>query len=189
MPVTTDIVASYKGPRRVMAEKLARGVEERLALAYLAAGALLGFVAQLPRLRREALTPNAEFEQAILAERGDVRQIEATQVPEDLIAAKFEALVSGAIFAWVFILPLLFYAIAAISGFVVNRLGGQATGLSTRLALFWAFLAASPLMLFQGLVAGLIGQGAALSAVTTLWLGVFLWFWISNMREAGWGSS
>ncbi|TNF63338.1 MAG: YIP1 family protein [Rhodobacteraceae bacterium] len=187
MPVTADILATYRGPARVLADKLARGVQDPVALVYLAAGAILGFVAQLPRLRREALLPNPEFERAILAERGEVRQIEAVGVPQDLVAAKFEALVSGALFAWVFVMPLLFYLIAALSAFVMRRLGGRPSGLAARLALFWSFLAASPLLLLQGLGAGLIGPGPAVTGLSVLWLAVFLWFWIASMREAGWG--
>ncbi|MER3352422.1 MAG: hypothetical protein RLQ73_00450, partial [Hoeflea sp. D1-CHI-28] len=59
----------------------------------------------------------------------------------------------------------------------------------SRLALFWAFLAASPLLLLYGLVAGFIGPGAGLTGVGVGWVAVFLWFWLSNLREAEWGMS
>lgn len=189
MPVVTDIAASYRGPRRVMAAKLRRGIDDRLAVVYLLAGAALGFVAQLPRLRREALQSNPELEEAIRAEAGDVRQIEATAVPAELADAKFQALVSGALFGWIFIVPLALYVIAALSHFILRRFGGSLDGVEARLALFWAFLAATPVMLFQGLVGGFIGPGPVWNGVTVLWIGVFFWFWLSNMREAGWGTA
>ena len=39
-------------------------------------------------------------------------------------------------------------------------------------------------VLLHGLVAGFIGPGPALQLVGALWLGVFLWFWISCLRLA-----
>lgn len=188
MPVTTDILASYRRPRSVMARLLAGGADDRVAFAYLTAGLVIGFVSQLPALMRRANEPDPEFEAAIRAEAGDVRPIESVGVPADIVDAKFEALMSGALMAWIFILPLLLYGVAALSLPLMRALGAKITGLGTRLALFWAFLAATPLKLFQGLVAGFIGPGPVLIAAWSLWLAVFLWFWASNLREAGWGT-
>ncbi|MBC7180364.1 MAG: YIP1 family protein [Roseovarius sp.] len=56
-------------------------------------------------------------------------------------------------------------------------------------ALFWAFLAASPLILLHGLVAGFVGPGPGLQAVGLLWLLVFLWFWVSGLIEAEWSGA
>mgnify|MGYP001795058669 CR=1 FL=1 len=160
MPVTTDIVASYRGPRRVMRRILELGTNEGRALAVLMAGCAVFFIADWPKLDRDA--PIA----------GDERQ----------------PILGGSLMGWIFIAPLIFYVFAWLSQLVIRLFGGNATGFSARMALFWAFLAASPLKLFHGLVAGFIGPGPVLNGVGALWLLVFLWFWVSNMREAGWAA-
>ena len=48
MAVTTDIVATYRGPAAVIRKLLAQGPREDRALVYVMAGCLIVFVAQLP---------------------------------------------------------------------------------------------------------------------------------------------
>jgi len=48
------------------------------------------------------------------------------------------------------------------------------------LALFWALLASTPVVLLAGLTAGLIGPGIELQIVGLMWLVVFFWFWIGG---------
>lgn len=160
MPVTTDIVATYRGPRRVMRRLLDMGTREDRALAILMAGCVVAFISQWPKLSREAYLTGQEL----------------------------NPMLGGALMAWIVIAPLALYAVALISQLILLSLGARPTGFGTRLALFWAFLAASPLMLLNGLVAGFIGPGPALQSVGLIWVLVFGWFWISNMREAGWGA-
>jgi hypothetical protein len=88
--------------------------------------------------------------------------------------------------AWVFIAPLLFYMLALVSHGVARLARGHGTAYGARLALFWAFLAASPLILLHGLVAGFVGPGAGLQLVGIIWCGVFGWFWLSGLYEAEW---
>ncbi len=161
MPVTTDIVAAYRGPRTVFRRLLSMGGNEGRALAIVMAGCAVFFVSEWPRLAREA----------------------------HLTGQELNPLLGGSLMAWIFIAPLLFYAIGAISHLVLRALGGQATGYATRLALFWAWLVASPIKLLHGLVAGFIGPGPGLTAVGVVWLAVFLWVWVANLREAGWGQA
>lgn len=156
MAVTADIAATYRGPRRVIARLLAMGVREDRVLAFLMGGCVLTFIAQMPRLAREA----------------------------HLTGQELNMLLGGALLGIVFIAPLLLYALAWAAHLLGRALGGQGSSYSARLALFWAFLAASPLMLLNGLTAGFIGAGAELTLVGILWLAVFLWFWISGMLEA-----
>lgn len=66
--------------------------------------------------------------------------------------------------------------------------GGRGTGYGARVALFWAFLAGSPILLLWGLIAGFIGAGPGLNLVGIVWIAVFLWFWIAGLREAEWGT-
>ena len=161
MPVTTDIVASYRGPRPVMRRLLAMPVNEGRALAILMAGCLVTFIGQWPRLAREA----------------------------HLTGQELNPLLGGALLGWIFIAPLAFYALAFLSHLASRAFGARGTGYGARLALFWAFLAASALLLLFGLVAGFIGPGPGLTGVGVVWVAVFLWFWLSNLREAEWGTS
>lgn len=156
MPVTSDIAASYRGPARVMRHLLDMGQREDRALAFVMAFCVIAFVAQLPALARRA-----HLEQADL-----------------------NMLMGGALLGSVFLLPLLFYAIALLSHWVARMLGGQGSAYGARLALFWSLLASTPLVLLNGLVAGFIGPGPALSLVGLIWVAVFAWFWLTNLREA-----
>ncbi|MGH1355723.1 MAG: YIP1 family protein [Thalassovita sp.] len=159
MAVTSDIVASYRRPGQVVARLLQMGQREDRALAILMAACAVIFIAQWPRLAREAhLDPEAEL----------------------------QMLLGATLLAWVMIAPLLMYAIALVSHLVARAVGGKGTGYGARIALFWALLASSPLVLLEGLVAGFIGEGGALSLVGLIWLIVFLWFWISGLRQAEW---
>ena len=161
MPVTQDIVAAYRGPRAVMRRLIHMGRREDRALIILLSGCILAFVAQSPW-------------QARLAFYDPTVPLEARLYWSGLF--------------WVFIIPLVFYAVAFASHVCLRAVGRKSTAYGARLALFWAFLAASPLMLLMGLVAGFIGAGPALQLVTILWCAVFLWFWGSNLREVGWDS-
>ena len=158
MPVTTDIVATYRGPRRVVRRLLAMGPREDRVLVILIAACAVVFIAQWPRLAREA----------------------------HLSGQELNPLLGGALLGWIFLAPLLFYVIALISHAAARLLGARGTAYGARLALFWAFLAASPLILLHGLVAGFIGPGPGLQVVGLIWVGVFGWFWISGLREAEW---
>ncbi len=156
MPVSNDIVATYRGPGRVMQRLLARGVREDLALAFLMAGCAIMFVAQLPRLSREA----------------------------HLGGQDLNMLMGASLLAWLFFAPLLLYTLAAFSHLVARAFGGRGDWFGARLALFWSMLAASPLVLLHGLVAGFIGRGPALQGVGFVWFVVFGWFWFSCLRQA-----
>lgn len=157
MSVTADILESWRHPRRVIRRKLDLGVREDRALATLMAACVLNFVSQLPALARAA-----HF---------------APETPLD-------ARIGGALLGTVFLLPLVVYLIAAVSHLVARAMGGQGTGFGARLALFWAMLAISPLLLLNGLVAGLIGAGPALWGVGVAVLAGFLYLWIAGLIEA-----
>ena len=160
MPVTTDIVASYRGPRTVFRRLLAMGENEGRALAILMAGCAVTFIAQWPRLARDA----------------------------HLTGQELNALLGGALLGWLFIAPLVFYVLAFVAYLICRAFGANGTPFGARLALFWSFLAASPLLLLHGMIAGFIGPGGGLMLVGGIWTVIFLWFWTSNQREAGWGA-
>ncbi|WP_375552563.1 YIP1 family protein [Rhodophyticola porphyridii] len=157
MAVTTDIVQSWRRPRRVIRRLLDMGRREDRALVYLILACLLIFVAQWPRLQREAI---------LMPER------------------PLDALIGAALFGWLFIAPLLFYAIGMLSHLVARMLGGKGTGYSARLALFWSLLATSPAFLFYGMVAGFIGPGPGQTMVGAGLLLAFVVIWGMTLIEA-----
>ncbi|SNR41398.1 Yip1 domain-containing protein [Puniceibacterium sediminis] len=139
-----------------MRRLLSLGKREDRALAILMAACALVFVSQWPALSRQAYLEQVEL----------------------------NSLLAGALFGWIFIAPLLLYGLAALSHLIAKVFGGQGDWYGARLALFWSLLAATPLMLLNGLVAGFIGPGAGLNLVGLLWCAVFLWFWASSLLAA-----
>lgn len=156
MAVTRNIRATYRNPGKVMRGLLSLGPREDRALAYLMAGCLIVFISQMPKLAREA-------------------HIEGTEL---------NMLLGASLLAWIFIAPLMLYCIAALSHLVAKLFRGQGSYYGARLALFWALLAASPLMLLNGLVAGFIGPGLELQIVGLVWFTLFFWFWIGGLIAA-----
>ncbi len=157
MSVTARILRTWRDPRGVMRAHLDAGPREDRALAVLFAACLLIFVAQWPGLSRAAhLDPS---------------------VPLD-------ARVGGALMGTLFIVPLLAYLVAGASHIAARAMGGRGTWFGARMALFWSLLAVSPLMLLQGLVAGFVGPGPALTLTGLAVLLAFLFLWLSALAEA-----
>lgn len=169
MPVVPDILASWRRPRAVIARKLAEGPREDRAIATVMGACALIFVSQWPGLAREA----------------HLMQIaaEAAGTPPDQVPS-LQALMGSRLFALIFIAPLVFYVLAAISHLVARLFGGKGTGYGARLALFWALFCTTPFMLFNGLVAGFIGDGQAATVVGVGVFGGFLYLWINMLIEA-----
>lgn len=161
MAVTTEIVATYRAPGRVMARLMSEGPREDRALAILLGACVVMFIARWPSISREAHLTG--------------------QDPQMLMA--------GALFGVVFILPLVCYTVALLTQGILRLAGRKHTGYGTRLALFWALLASSPLTLLVGLVAGFIGNGLELNITGALWFATFLWFWMAGLHQAGWGEA
>lgn len=157
MSVTRDIVATWRGPRATMRRLLTAGQREDRAIVLLILACSIIFVAQWPRLARQAFLDDS--------------------VP-------LEALLGGALFGWLFLAPLFFYALAAFSHLFARMMGGKGSWFGARLSLFWALLAVAPLWLLQGLVAGFLGAGLALTLVQTLLSVAFLTIWLLSLAES-----
>lgn len=156
MGLSSDIVATYRGPGKVIARLLTFGQREDRALVFVMGAAFVMFVAQWPGLAREAHFSGTPL---------------------------YEAMGKSFVIV-VFALPLALYFVGFVSHWIARALGGTGTPFGSRLALFWAFLAMSPLLLLYGLVAGFVGPGPQAELVKLLcWL-VFLWFWIGGLRAA-----
>jgi hypothetical protein len=80
----------------------------------------------------------------------------------------------------------VFYGLAFLTHLVSRSLGGQGTLSSARLALFWSWLAASPLALLAGILGGFWGPRAA-DLAGILWIAVLAAFWFLSQREAARG--
>lgn len=156
MTVTTDMVATWRRPRGILRQHLARGQSEPFAFSLLLVFLALAFIGQWPVAAREAFLAN-----------------EPSALPR--IMARALAVLATIPF-W--------YLLAALSRLVARALGGQGTWYGARIALFWALATVGPLMLLQGMVAGMIGPGPALSAVTLVVGAAFLWLWATLLHEA-----
>ena len=154
MSVIRNIYDSYRRPATVYQSFVTDHFEEKTALGFLAGGCLLAFISRWPTAARDAYLSD----QAL------------------------DMLLGAALFAWVFIAPLLFYALAGVLTLLLFIGGLRDIGLPLRLSLFWSFLAAAPLMLIYGLVSGFLGQGVLTNLIGVLWLGVFLWFLVCAFR-------
>ena len=156
MSVTQAIVASWRRPRAVMRGVLARGATEAFAFSLLATFLILAFVAQWPQAAR----------QAHLAD-----------------GAPLPPLLLGRALALLATIPL-WYGLAALGHLVSRAFGGRGTWLGARLALFWALVATSPLVLLHGLVMGMLGDGRQAAALGLVVAIGFLFQWINALMEA-----
>ncbi|HHX91296.1 MAG TPA: YIP1 family protein [Paracoccus sp.] len=157
MAVSADILRSYRAPRAVLRERLAMDRREARALVYLTLACGLFYIAQWPRLALEAQLSDA--------------------VP-------FEGLMVAALFGWLFLAPLFFYAVGALLGLVLRLIRGGTDPFAARLALFWALLAVSPLALVQGAAVAVAGHGALSLLMGLVVLGGFLAILIAGLAEA-----
>lgn len=157
MSVTADILRSYRAPREVLRRLRLGSRREGRILVYLVLACGLIFVGQWPRLAREA-------------------HLDA--------ATPLEALMAGALFAWVFVAPLIFYAAGAVLTVMMKLVARGVDGFDVRLGLFWALLVTSPLVLLHGLGMGLIGAGPAVSLTFVMVAAVFVMVLVAGLRVA-----
>lgn len=155
MAAIDDLRRSYRAPRKVMREHLARIPSEPRAMTFLLAALIVIFIGQWPRLSRTAF--------------------EADQPMVGLMVGTGLGLLA--------MVPI-FYAIAALSHLICKTFGGQGGFYRARLALFWSLFVISPLTLLQGMVAGFIGIGPQAS-VLGYGIGlIFVLIWGAGLRVA-----
>ena len=154
MALASDIAASYRRPGPVVRRRLGEPARaEGRALVTCMLACFLIFVAQWPRLSREAFLTDQDV----------------------------QPMIGGALFSWIFIMPLVLYALAGLSHLVASRLGGRGTYVEARMALFWALLCAAPIWLLWGLMAGFKGPGPALDLVGIVALLAFVLIWAASL--------
>lgn len=157
MALTQDILATYKGPKRVFTRFLAQGRNEVRTLLFVLIAGMLMFIAVTPyQARLGELDPETPF----------------------IARLYWSALV------YILILPIMIYLFALIVTGVARVARRQITGYEIRFTLIWALLATTPVMLIMGLTAGFIGPGILLQGLGLIWLIVFGWFWVSGLLSA-----
>lgn len=157
MSVIGNILKTYRRPEAVIKDFMADGAREERALAFLAGGCVMAFVAQWPRLARQSF----------------------------LEGQALDMLMGGALYAWIFLAPLIFYVLAGLVQILGYLLGSKRTGVQTRIVIFWAFLATAPLLLVVGAVGGFIGASGLQTVFEVIWLGSFLWFVTVGLQVTG----
>lgn len=154
MSLTGAILRSWRSPREVLRQLLAQDRHEGRLLIYLSLGLGLVFIAQWPRLAREATEE-----------------------------VGLDALLAGALFGIMFIGPLLFYALAGLITLPL-WMARRVEGFAVRLALFWALLAVAPLALLQAAISATLGQGMLALGFGLAVLGLFVAILLSGLRVA-----
>lgn len=156
MAVSSDIVQSWRAPRKMILQHLQLRQTEGFAFGVLVAFLLLAFVAQWPAMSRAAyLAPEAPLSQR-------------------MIAAGLALMAS---------IPL-WYGLAGLSHLVAQRFSGKGSYLGARIALFWALLSSAPFMLVQGMITGFAGSGAVGTVAGVVVLCGFLYLWINMLIAA-----
>jgi hypothetical protein len=160
MGLAVNILTSWRHPRQVMARHLACEEREDRAFMYLILACVLIYVSRWPGLARLA-------------------QVDPS--------TPLEIRLGGALFAWIFIVPLVLYLIAAVSRLTSGLFGGRGSWYSARLALFWSLLAVTPLWLLNGLIEGYALPKLIENGIGAIALAAFAVIWLSSLIEAEFG--
>ncbi|TPE53820.1 YIP1 family protein [Amaricoccus solimangrovi] len=140
-PASRGLVAAmaeaYRRPRAAMAGLIARGITEGGALALLFIACALGFVASVPEAARRARALDIE----------------------DPVAGA----VAAHLFAYLFLAPLLAYALAALAHLVARGFGARGGFFRARVAVFWSVLLGAPLALAMAALRSVAEMAGGLS--------------------------
>lgn len=154
MSLTANILRSYRDPAAVVRGLALGDLREPQVMFFALLACGLIFVAQWPGLSRAAtLDPSVTFEQRM----------------------------GGAMFGIMFLLPLVLYALAGLLQLGLRLAGASVPGIFARLALFWALLVVTPLMLLQGGLSAFLGSGAVSQGFGFVVLTVFVYILARNV--------
>ncbi len=156
MSILGDIAAAYRSPRREMDHQVQIMTEPRIMMLGLTA-CFLSFVSELPAIAAGVTTAG---------ESSDVLNGRA-----------------GALFIWrVFFGVLLLYAIAGLSHLILKPFKGQGSWQTARLAIMWAVMVATPLVLISGILKVFASPPVFLVA-SLLATVVFFWQWVTCLAH------
>ena len=164
------IAAAWSGRHReVIRADLEGGLTESRLLAYVMGAGLLMLLASLP---------------TVMAERARQAAIAGGQAAVPSVGE----VVTMQVVADLFFVPLFLYGVAALLRIVLRLFGGTGGWQATRLAVFWAPLAAAPATLLGAALASLLtvaGAGTLAISIPGELAGVAgLWFWCAGLAEA-----
>lgn len=155
MSLVSNIARTYRAPGAVIAGLDAQGAREPQLLFFLLLSCGLIFMSQMPGLSRAAaLDPSVTLEQRM----------------------------GGALFGVMFMLPLLLYGVAAVLQLCLRAVVGPVEGNRVRLALFWAILCVTPLMIVHGGLRGILGGELAVQLFGFVVLAAFLYILGAGLR-------
>lgn len=155
MSLAQDILLTYRHPAEVIDRRTVGAPREDRAIALVMGACALMFAAQLPKLSRQA----------------------------HLTGEDLNILLGASLMGLIFVAPLLCYLLAFVTFGISRVFGGRGSAFQHRMALFWSLLAAAPLALLNGLVAGFVGAGPQLTIVGAFWFAAFMWFWSSGLWQ------
>ena len=158
MPVANDIAQTYLNPRIVFQKRLELTVSEGRAYAYLLAGCFVHFISRLPELANTHLFGDSGI--------------------------SFIAASSGYFLGLVIFGPFLFFLLACVANLLARLANRRCSWRNSRIVLFWAFLAASPLALFNGIASAAIGIDSISWILQVAQGSAFLVFWVLGMSVA-----
>ena len=158
MAVASDVARAYARPRRTARLILSKADTESRALALVMTGCAFLFIAQFPELILQGQT-NAGH-------------------------PTLAAMAAGRVIGTLLFAPLLFYFLAGTAGALMRLLGRQISWLHSRVSLFWAVLAASPLVLIEAVARGLQLNDLVQQAVSVVTIILFAAFWVSGLVES-----
>ncbi len=155
MSLVRNIARTYRAPGSVVAGLDAQGAREPQLLFFVLLSCGLIFMSQWPGLSRAAaLDPSVTLEQRM----------------------------GGALFGVMFMLPLLLYGVAAILQLALRAVARPVEGIRVRLALFWALLCVTPLMIVHGGLRGFLGADMAVQLFGFVVLAAFLYILGAGLR-------
>lgn len=159
MTLYQEILAAYRGAGASMRRQMVQVKGEERLLVYIVLACLLLFVARVPGLM-------------VLAQTSDNAEI----TPTSLIGTSFAITL--------FFAPLFFYAIAAFSHMIAQAFGGKGSYFEARLALFWALLVTTPLVLLSSMVNVVVPSPVLVQSTGLIIFLVFAFFWASCLNVA-----
>jgi|TARA_B100001094_G_scaffold48667_1_gene44023 hypothetical protein len=154
MSVVTNICQTYYMPIKTYSKLFESGPSEKKNLAYLVFGCIISFVAEWPAQSRQAFI---------------------NQQPVD-------ELMGAILLSNLFLLPLIFYMVSMIIYLCAKILKSSILAAELRLIIFWAYLAATPMLLLVGLVEGFLGKNFQYFITAGFWLVIFLTFVYSGFK-------
>lgn len=154
------LLRGYRDPRGVMARHLAdTGISrstEGQSLVYLVLACVIGAIATLPG---------------------------AVEIAPRLEAEARPGIVPAHLFGYLFVAPLIGYALAACVHLIARTFGGDATFVTARLAVFWSMLLGAPLALVVTAARHMVPE-TALRLVVIAASAYWLWLAAAGLAEA-----